>query len=193
MHLVHVFHCLANGWNPHEKKLLFLHAYLLMSTSCNSSLDQKVFLLLRLSIRCSDHKDWDQASMEEERGTQNECPWLSELSCGQYTAVVLQQDIATEQSIMSWYDGWSHMIPKITMWGTCDCGPLVYCCTSGTWWFEYSVIIISYANVDVCIILRALMSLNSGIICLSALFQAGSSGPSCHTHCVFPSVQEWVV
>jgi len=39
--------------------------------------------------------------MEDERGTQSECPCLSELSCGQYTAVVLQQDIATEQSMMS--------------------------------------------------------------------------------------------
>jgi hypothetical protein len=68
----------------------------------------------------------------------------------------------------------------------------VYCSTSGTWWFEYSVVIIFSADVDVCIILGALMSLNSGIICLSALFQAGSSGPSCHTHCVFPSVQEWL-
>ena len=66
----------------------------------------------------------------------------------------------------------------------------VYCSTSGTWLFEYSVVIIFSADVDVCIILGALMSLNSGIICLSALFQAGGSGPSCHTHCVFPSVQE---
>jgi hypothetical protein len=71
-----------------------------------------------------------------------------------------------------------------------DCGPLV-CLLLYKWdlLFENNVGIIFSANTDVCVIFGALMSLDSGILCLSALFQAGSSGPSCHTNCVVSSVQ----
>lgn len=167
-----------------------------MSTSCNSSLDQKGFP----PRVCFEYLKYVVIKRIEARQVwrMREAVKMNALDCLSCYVGSMRQLCCNKILLLSSPWCLDMMAGLIRFQRRSQCELLVvvvplfvYCSTSGTCWFEKKVSIIFSADTDVCVILGALMSLNGGIICLSALFQAGSSGPSCHTHCVFPSVQQF--